>query len=154
MPRISSPHSPQRARPPPRRRRPLIPAAGRILPRMSYPDHFATWLEIDLGAIRENIKRCRELTGVQIMAVVKANAYGHGIAPVSMAALEAGAEWCGVARVEEALELRQAGIEGPVLVLGATPAEMMREAVASGISLAVWGLEQGRAAEAAGGVAR
>jgi alanine racemase len=116
---------------------------------MSYSDHFATWLEIDLAAIRENIRRCRELTGVPVMAVVKANAYGHGISPVSLAAVEAGAAWCGVARIEEGLELRRSGVDGPVLVLGATPAGMMREAVAAGISLAVWELPQVRAAAAA-----
>ncbi len=118
---------------------------------MSYTDHFATWLEIDLGAIRDNIRRCRQITGVDVMAVVKANAYGHGIAPVSLAAVEAGAVWCGVARVEEGLELRQAGIEAPVLVLGAMPAGMMRAAVTGGISMAIWDLEQARAAEAAAG---
>jgi alanine racemase len=120
---------------------------------VSYSDHFATWLEIDLGAIRNNVRRCRQIAGVQVMAVVKANAYGHGIGPVTLAALEAGATWCGVARVEEALELRHAGIEAPVLVLGATPTGMMREAVAAGISLAVWDLEQVRAAGAAANAA-
>jgi alanine racemase len=116
---------------------------------MSYTDHFATWLEIDLVAIRDNIRLCRRLTGVPVMAVVKANAYGHGIAPVSLAAIEAGAAWCGVARIEEALELRRAGIDGPVLVLGATPDAMIREAVAAGVSLAVWDHSQVRTAAAA-----
>jgi alanine racemase len=118
---------------------------------MSFADHFTTWLEIDLEAIRGNIRRSRAITGVQVMAVVKANAYGHGIAPASAAAIEAGAAWCGVARVEEAVELRRAGIEAPILVLGATPAGMMREAVMGGISLAVWDRDQLQAAEAAAG---
>jgi len=118
---------------------------------MSYADHFATWLEIDLGAIRSNVRRCREITGVNVMAVVKANGYGHGIAPVTLAAIEAGATWCGVARLEEGLELRQAGIEAPVLVLGSTPPGMLSAAVKGGISMAVWDVEQVRAAEAAAG---
>ena len=56
------------------------------------------------------------------MAVVKANAYGHGAVPVARAAIEAGATWAGVALVEEGLELRLAGIEAPILVLSEFPA--------------------------------
>jgi alanine racemase len=79
-----------------------------------------TWVEIDRGAIAHNV---RTLTppGAELMAVVKADAYGHGAVTVATAALEAGAAWCGVALVEEGLELRAAGIEAPILVLSELP---------------------------------
>lgn len=76
------------------------------------------WVEIDLDAIRHNVHQLRRLLprGVRFMAVIKADAYGHGAVPVARAALAAGAEWLGVALVEEALVLRQAGITAPILV--------------------------------------
>lgn len=76
---------------------------------------------VDLGAIRHNVS-VLEPDGAELMAVVKANAYGHGAAPVARAAIEAGATWAGVALVEEGLELRLAGIEAPILVLSEFPA--------------------------------
>ena len=79
---------------------------------------YSTWVTVDLGVIKNNIRLILEHTGVQVMAIVKANAYGHGAVPVAQAALEAGASWCGVARVEEALELRRAGLICPLLLLG------------------------------------
>ena len=82
-----------------------------------------TWAEIDLEAIRKNVRSfVRHVgPGVQVMAVVKANAYGHGAVPVARAALEAGATRLAVHRLTEGIELRQAGIEAPVLVMGYTP---------------------------------
>jgi alanine racemase len=80
-----------------------------------------TWVEIDLGAIRHNVAALRP-AGVELMAVVKANAYGHGDVAVASAALEAGATWLGVALVEEGIALRNAGIDAPILVLSACPA--------------------------------
>jgi len=97
------------------------------------------WVEIDLAAIRGNTRRLRELAeGAAVMAVVKANAYGHGAAPVARAAAEAGAAWLGVARPAEALELRAAGISAPVLVLGYTPPEAATEAIGQEVTLAVF----------------
>jgi alanine racemase len=80
-----------------------------------------TWVDVDLDAIRHN---ARVLTpeGVALMAVVKANGYGHGDVEVARAAIEAGATWAGVALVEEGLRLRGAGIEAPILVLSELPA--------------------------------
>jgi len=69
-----------------------------------------TVVEIDLGAIRHNVRALKP-EGSELMAVVKANAYGHGDVEVSRAALEAGATWLGVALVEEGLHLREAGID-------------------------------------------
>lgn len=82
-----------------------------------------TWAEIDLDAIRKNVRSFVRHVGstVQVMAVVKANAYGHGAIPVARAALEAGATRLAVHRLTEGIELRQAGIDAPVLVMGYTP---------------------------------
>ena len=79
-----------------------------------------TWVEVDLDAIRHNVGVLQP-AAAELMAVVKADAYGHGAAPVARAALAAGATWCGVALVEEGLELRAAGIEAPILVLSEFP---------------------------------
>jgi len=75
------------------------------------------------------------------MAVVKADGYGHGAVPVSRAALAGGASWLGVARAEEALDLRAAGLDVPVLLLGYAPPGAIGELVAAGISLTVWSPE-------------
>ncbi len=110
----------------------------------------STWAEIDLQAIAGNVGACLRLTGVPVMAVVKANAYGHGSLAVARAALAAGATWCGVARADEALELRRAGVTAPTLVLGLTPPAAVSELVAAGVSLTVWTAEQIEVAAAAG----
>jgi alanine racemase len=84
-------------------------------------EHFrSTRVEIDLSAIRHNVGVLKP-TSAELMAVVKANAYGHGDVAVARAALEAGATWLGVALVEEGIELRAAGIEAPILVLSEFP---------------------------------
>jgi alanine racemase len=82
-----------------------------------------TWAEIDLDAIEKNVDSFRRHVGekVRIIAVVKANAYGHGAAPVARAALRAGAEMLAVHRAIEGVELRRAGIEAPILIMGYTP---------------------------------
>jgi alanine racemase len=94
---------------------------------MSYP----TRLLIDLSAIRHNVRVLRVCAGadVALMAVVKANAYGHGTVPAARAALQAGAAWCGVSCVPEGIALREAGMTAPVLVMGYTPASLAREAI-------------------------
>ena len=80
-----------------------------------------TWAEVDLEAIRHNARTLKPASA-ELMAVVKANGYGHGDVEVARAAIEAGATWCGVALVEEGLRLRGAGIEAPILVLSELPA--------------------------------
>jgi alanine racemase len=80
-----------------------------------------TWVDVDLGAIRDNARILKPETA-ELMAVVKANGYGHGAVQVARAAIDAGATWMGVALVEEGLELRGAGIEAPILVLSELPA--------------------------------
>ena len=76
-----------------------------------------TWAEVDLGAIRHNVRTLkRRAGGALLMAVVKANAYGHGAVPTARAALEAGADSLAVVTAEEGAELRHAGINAPILV--------------------------------------
>lgn len=77
------------------------------------------WAEIKLGAIRRNVETLKKLLapGTQFLAVVKANGYGHGDVEVAKAALGGGADWLGVARVEEGASLRGAGISQPILML-------------------------------------
>jgi alanine racemase len=80
------------------------------------------WVEIDLSALTENVRRLKQLLSphTALMAVVKADAYGHGAVTVAQTALMAGASWLGVATIPEGIELREAGIMAPILVLGAT----------------------------------
>lgn len=77
------------------------------------------WVELDLDAVRSNVRAIRAATGgVELLAVVKADGYGHGAAWVARAALEAGATRLGVATADEAVRLRDAGVVAPVQVLG------------------------------------
>ncbi|WP_214367221.1 alanine racemase [Pseudonocardia sp. H11422] len=95
---------------------------------------------VDLAAIRHNVGLlAREAagSGAQTMAVVKAEGYGHGAVPVARAALDAGASWLGVCTLEEALELRAAGITAPVLSWLHLPGEDFGPAVFAGVDLSV-----------------
>ncbi|HVT57854.1 MAG TPA: alanine racemase [Thermoanaerobaculia bacterium] len=84
------------------------------------------WVDVDLGALEHNLRLMqRRLGAVRIMAMVKADAYGHGAIGVSRALAAAGVDWLGVALLEEGAEIRRAGIELPILVLGtARPAKI------------------------------
>ncbi len=85
--------------------------------------HPSVWAEIDLRAISHNVSELRRITGqeAKLMAVVKANGYGHGAVETANEALKSGAECLGVARIEEGIELRKAGIGVPIMVFGYTP---------------------------------
>ncbi|HEX8706938.1 MAG TPA: alanine racemase [Pyrinomonadaceae bacterium] len=89
---------------------------GGIVPDAGRP----TWAEIDLDALAANFHAVRERVGpeVKVMAVVKANAYGHGAVRCARRLAAEGADWFGVALPEEAIELRRAGVEQPILCLG------------------------------------
>jgi alanine racemase len=78
------------------------------------------WIEVDLDAVRHNATAFQRLVspGCRVMAVVKAEAYGHGAIPIARAAIEAGIAWLGVARAREGMRLRECGISLPILVLG------------------------------------
>jgi alanine racemase len=100
-----------------------------------------TRAEIDLDAIAHNVRALGEAAGdgVETLAVVKANAYGHGDVEVARAALGAGATWLGVVLVEEGIRLREAGIDGPILVLVDPPRSAAKAVVehrlTAGVSL-------------------
>ena len=96
--------------------------AGADLDRKVTSSHLC-WAEIDLDAIADNVQTIRSVLSpnVELLAVVKANAYGLGAVPVSRVVLAAGATRLGVANLDEAAELRQAGIAAPILVLGYIP---------------------------------
>lgn len=105
------------------------------------------WVEVSLEAIHHNFTEVQKLIkpGTGIMAVVKANAYGHGAVEVAKRLSEAGATYFGVATQQEALELRQAGIHLPILILGFTPLEDAELTVEHGITQTIFSLAQGEA---------
>ncbi len=98
------------------------------------------WVEIDLAAIASNMAEIRRITSptTGVMAVVKANGYGHGAIEVSRAVLAGGADWLGVARIDEGLLLREAGIKAPILVLGYLTPEQSVDVVRGCLSQAVY----------------
>lgn len=119
-----------------------------------------SWIEVDLGVIARNVRLIRELLppGTALLAVVKANGYGHGAIPVARTALDAGAALLGVTCLDEALELRHAGITAGILMLGYAPPEHADLVVEYGIIANCYSpdvLEAlDRAAARAGAVAR
>ncbi|GAH73118.1 unnamed protein product, partial [marine sediment metagenome] len=89
------------------------------------------WLEINLDAIAHNVKKIRQIVGknTQIIAVVKANAYGHGAIEVSETLLKNGVTMLGVGVIEEGIVLREAGIKAPILICGLTTNEQLESLV-------------------------
>jgi len=109
-----------------------------------------TWIEVDLAALAANIGVIRRAIGDRsLMAVVKANAYGLGMAPVACAALAAGADALGVATSEEALALRAAGIVAPILIMGHAHPDHAEALVAADVTVALYTPETARALAAA-----
>lgn len=106
---------------------------------------YSTWLEVDLGAIKRNLQGIKAMTHTEVMAVIKANGYGHGVSAVAEAVTEAGASWLGVARMEEAINLRQSGITAEIMVLGYTSPVMIPEAIKHRIHVAIYDLQMARA---------
>ncbi|USG66343.1 alanine racemase [Brevibacillus ruminantium] len=107
------------------------------------PFYRDTWIEVDLDAIRANVESFRRHipSGTGIMAVVKADGYGHGAVQVGEEALRSGADSLAVAMLDEAVVLRKAGITAPVLVLGYTPVESVEQASQLGIELTAYHTE-------------
>ncbi len=106
---------------------------------MTYPERVA---EIDLEALRHNVRHLRDIAHpARVMAVVKADAYGHGAVPVARAALEAGAAWLGVAHIHEGVTLRAAGIEAPILAWLHSPGSDFTAGVQHGLDLGISGWE-------------
>jgi alanine racemase len=103
-----------------------------------WPGLRPAWIEVDLDAIAANVRTLTaEVAPARLLAVVKADAYGHGAVPVARAAVEAGAAWLGVALVEEALELRAAGIPAPLLVLSEPHPAAADACVANGVAVTI-----------------
>lgn len=102
--------------------------------------------EIDLGAIGQNVSQLRRITSpsAKLMAVVKANGYGHGAVPVAVTALKNGADRLGVARMEEGKQLREAGIEAPILLFGLTHPDQVDDVIRHGLTPTVFSLENAK----------
>ena len=97
---------------------------------------------VDVAAIRHNVRLVRETTGVQMIAVVKADGYGHGMLESARAAREAGAEWVGVATLDEAVALREAGDEGRLLCWLAVPGEDYAAALTRGVDVTAYSVAE------------
>jgi len=103
-----------------------------------------SWIEVDLDSIAHNVAAIRRVTGdgCRIIAVVKAQAYGHGATEVSRAALSAGAQWLAVSRVREGAQLRAAGLDAPILLLGSFDRNEVPQIVRLGLRPTVVSPEQ------------
>ena len=108
------------------------------------------FVEVNLKAIANNISLVRSKTSAQILAVVKADAYGHGLVPVAKCAVESGASWLGVALLEEALSLRENGIKAPVIAWLTPPSSDFKLAIQSNIDLSIPSLKHLELVVAAG----
>jgi alanine racemase len=122
-------------------------------------DGLLRWVEIDVDALASNAGVLAGLVRpAQVMAMVKSNGYGHGIAIAARAALDGGATWLGVYTPQEALALRSAGFRAPVLVVGWSPAATLSQLVEAGVDVSVFDADGVRslaaAAAATGGRAR
>lgn len=103
-----------------------------------------TILKVDLNKISKNIKLIRDMVGpkVAIMAVVKANGYGHGAVDIAPAIMNAGADYLSVATLSEALEIRNCYADYPILIMGHTPNGYLEYAVVNNISLTIFSYDQ------------
>ena len=109
-----------------------------------------TWAEVDLDALAHNYRLLRGLApGAKFLGLVKADAYGHGAAPIAKKLQELGADMLAAACLDEAIALRESGIALPILCLGQTPPELAGELLAYDITQTVGDLETGEALSAA-----
>ena len=115
---------------------------------MQYP---IVWAEVDLKAIAHNVRELRRITSpdARLMAVVKANAYGHGIVEVARKALESGAQALGVARASEGIQLRKAGFDSSILVFSYTPPDQAKELVEFDLTQTVYSYKTAKALSSA-----
>ena len=106
-----------------------------------------TWAQINLDALDNNITQIKSVIdpSAKLCAVVKADCYGHGYEYTAQQMQESGADWFAVSNLAEALQMRKAGIDRPVLILGYTPPDKVRELVYNDISQAVYSLSYARA---------
>ncbi len=104
------------------------------------------WAEIDLSDIAHNMKEIKShlSEGVLAMAIIKADAYGHGAIPLSHVLLKSGADCFGVATCGEAIELRKGGIEAPILLLAYTPPGCLKDVVENGLTQTIFSIENAK----------
>ena len=105
------------------------------------PFYKRTWAEIDLDALRTNfqqVKNCLTHASTKVMAVVKADAYGHGVEHCAQELAAAGADWFGVSSLAEALQLRHYGLRQPILIFGYTPPAQAQQLAEYGLSQTVF----------------
>ena len=100
-----------------------------------------TWAEIDKNVLIHNFNIIKQTAKTPVCAVVKADAYGHGVGIVAPVLQKAGADFFAVSNIEEAVELRDIGITKPILILGYTPCEYAHELADYNISQCVYSLE-------------
>lgn len=99
------------------------------------------WAEIDVDALVHNFNTIKQTANTKVCAVVKANAYGHGVDIVAPLLQQAGADFFAVSNIEEALKLRELGITKPILILGYTPVEYVQQLATYDISQCVYSLD-------------
>ena len=119
---------------------------------MAYPSQ----VTIDLDAVASNVRSIKSAVGdsVSLMAVVKANAYGHSACDVACAAIRNGADVLAVANLPEAIELRRAGIDAPILTLSDVPAAAIMDAIKLRVGVTVYDCEQAQSYQSAAGESR
>ena len=124
----------------------LVQRVDGLVARVARPVR-PTWVEVDLEAVAYNVRQVKAIVGpdVEVQAVLTGDAYGHGALTVARTALNNGASFCGVASVHEAVELRDGGVDAPILVLGYTPAWLVREALLHDVTLTLYDTDLARA---------
>ena len=109
-------------------------------------DMTRTWAEVSLGNLEHNYRALRSCApDSRFLGTVKANAYGHGAVPVARRLVELGTDYLAVACLDEAVRLRRAGLEAPILILGYTAPELADEVVALGLTQTVFTQELAKA---------
>ena len=101
-----------------------------------------SWLEINLSALERNFKKLKDLLKAEIMAVVKADAYGHGATAIAPVLQSLKVNSFGVATVDEGIALRNSGIKVPILILGATPLWTFENCHSNDLSITIYSLDQ------------
>lgn len=116
-----------------------MPRALPAPPAATAPPEALSWVEIDRSALAHNVALFRRLAGreTRLMFVVKANAYGHGLVEVSDILAALGADWLATFSLDEALTLRERGLQVPILVLGPTPPSLLRTAALARVSVTI-----------------
>ena len=100
------------------------------------------WAEVSKSALAHNVKQFRKkLNGTKLMAVVKSNAYGHGLIETSKIFVKSGADWLGVNHIDEAIDLRRGGIKAPILVLSNIPKDRVKDAIKNDIRFFVYDIK-------------